>query len=229
VQKTNCTEKVTKDHSESRTRGSPQQNRLENRLVPLLAGVVVTLSHLQLLDVGWRFGSTRSDRRIHSPVQSTIRAKWWKLSLGTGGRAGIMRTPVIPRAIVTRLSGSGSHTIASDRCNKENQLKSKTLFAVVLGSLIVIALSLPVMAQSTTQSTTTTSHDPAAPTQAQTSETTDTTVTPAEPQTQQTDTTTTTVTPQPKMQQTDTTTTTTAPPPEVRRDTTSTTTTTPQQ
>jgi heme-degrading monooxygenase HmoA len=38
-------------------------------------------------------------------------------------------------------------------------MKSKKLFAVVLGSLIVLALSLPVMAQSNTQSSTTTTPD----------------------------------------------------------------------
>ena len=43
-------------------------------------------------------------------------------------------------------------------------MKLKTLFAVVLGSLVVLALSLPVMAQSTTQSSTstTTQNPPAA-------------------------------------------------------------------
>jgi hypothetical protein len=43
-------------------------------------------------------------------------------------------------------------------------MTSKKLFAVVLGSLIVLALSLPVMAQSTTQSSssTTTQNPPAA-------------------------------------------------------------------
>jgi heme-degrading monooxygenase HmoA len=38
-------------------------------------------------------------------------------------------------------------------------MKSKKLFAVVLGSLILLALSLPVMAQSNTQSSTTTTPD----------------------------------------------------------------------
>jgi len=41
-------------------------------------------------------------------------------------------------------------------------MKLKNLFAVVLGSLIVFALSLPVMAQSTTESTTTTTQAPPA-------------------------------------------------------------------
>ena len=47
---------------------------------------------------------------------------------------------------------------------------SKKLFAAVLGSLVVLALSLPVMAQSTTQSnTTTTTQNPSgAPTQSTT-------------------------------------------------------------
>ena len=39
---------------------------------------------------------------------------------------------------------------------KEKRMKSKNLLAVVLGALIVFALSLPVMAQSTTQSSTST-------------------------------------------------------------------------
>jgi len=55
-------------------------------------------------------------------------------------------------------------------------MKSKMLFVVVLGSLIVFALSLPVMAQSTSQSTTTTTHDS---TPAQTQSTTTTTQYPA--------------------------------------------------
>jgi biopolymer transport protein ExbD len=55
-------------------------------------------------------------------------------------------------------------------------MKSKKLFAVVLGLLIVFALSLPVMAQSTTQSTTTTTNDSMP---AQTQSTTTTTQTPA--------------------------------------------------
>src|ERR1700676_5432657 len=95
---------------------------------------------------------------------------------------------------------------------KENRMKSKNLFAVVLASLIVLALSLPVMAQSTTQSTTnTTTQNPSgAPSQstttrtsqdqatmpAATTQTTDTTVTPADPEVKHSDTTTTTVTPQ---------------------------------
>ena len=41
-------------------------------------------------------------------------------------------------------------------------MKSKKLLAVVFGSLVVLALSLPVMAQST-QSTTTTTQTPATP------------------------------------------------------------------
>jgi hypothetical protein len=116
-----------------------------------------------------------------------------------------------------------------DQRNKENWMKYSKLFATALGSLIVIGLSLPVIAQSSTQSITTTSQEPAALPQAQTTQTTDTTVTPPDPQVKQTDTTTTTTTPQPQVKQTDTTTTTTAPPPEVKRDTTTTTTTTPQQ
>src|ERR1039458_9896040 len=39
---------------------------------------------------------------------------------------------------------------------KESEMKSTKLFVPVLGALVVLALSLPVMAQSTTQSTTTT-------------------------------------------------------------------------
>src|ERR1019366_7408226 len=68
--------------------------------------------------------------------------------------------------------------------NKENRMKSKKLFAVVFGSLVVLALSLPVMAQDTTQSTTTTTTQPPAQT-----ESTTTTTTPAtRPQTQTTQT-----------------------------------------
>ena len=53
-------------------------------------------------------------------------------------------------------------------------MKSKKLVAVVLGSLMVFALSLPVMAQSTTQSTSSTTTQDTRP-QDQTTQTTDTT------------------------------------------------------
>jgi len=95
-------------------------------------------------------------------------------------------------------------------------MKSKKLFAVVFGALVVLALSLPVMAQDTTQSTTTT-----------------TTQTPDRPQTQTTQTnesttkykhhhkkvkkekqTTTTTTTPPQREHSETTTTTTRPPPQ---------------
>ena len=49
-------------------------------------------------------------------------------------------------------------------------MKFNKLFAVVLGSLLVFALSLPVMAQSTTQSTTTTTRQDS-PTQSTTTTT----------------------------------------------------------
>ena len=101
-------------------------------------------------------------------------------------------------------------------------MKSKKLFVVVLASLIVLALSLPVLAQSTT---TMTSQDPASVPPAKVTESTDTTVTPAGPEVKQTDSMTTTTTPAPV---TDVTSTTTAPPPKVKQDTTSTTTVTPQ-
>jgi Tfp pilus assembly protein PilV len=133
------------------------------------------------------------------------------------------------RAIVSRLVMMEIVGWSMSNVTKEIRMKSKKLVAVVLNSVIVLALSLSVMGQSTTQSTTTTSQDPAALAQPQTTQTTDTTITPAAPQVKQTDTTTTTTTPQPQVKQTDTTTTTTAPPPEVKTDTTSTTSTTPQQ
>src|ERR1019366_8611905 len=81
---------------------------------------------------------------------------------------------------------------------KENRMKSKKLFAVVFGSLVVLALSLPVMAQDTTQSTTTTTTQPPAQTErttttttqppAQTESTTTTTTPATRPQTQTTQT-----------------------------------------
>jgi hypothetical protein len=158
------------------------------------------------------------------------------------------------RAILLRLSGSGGPTMVSDQPDKENRMKSQKLFVVALASLIVLALSLPVLAQSTTQSNTTTttqnppaaqstttmtSQDPASVPAPQVTQSTDTTVTPAGPEVKQTDSTTTTTTPQPKVTDTTTTTTTpapvtdvtsttTAPPPKVKQDTTSTTTVTPQ-
>ena len=63
-------------------------------------------------------------------------------------------------------------------------MKSKNLFAVVLASLVVLVLSLPVMAQSTTQSTTTTTHQAAPTMPADTIQTTDTTIAPAAPEEQ---------------------------------------------
>ena len=99
---------------------------------------------------------------------------------------------------------------------KENLMKSKKLFALVFGALVVLALSLPVIAQDATQSTTTT-----------------TTQSPAQPQTQTTQTnesttkykhhhkkvkkekeTTTTTTTAPEREHSETTTTTTTPPPQ---------------
>jgi hypothetical protein len=44
--------------------------------------------------------------------------------------------------------------------NKEKQMKSRKIFGVVFGSLAVLALSLPVWSQDTTQSTTTTTQTP---------------------------------------------------------------------
>jgi|ERR1035438_1266690 hypothetical protein len=70
---------------------------------------------------------------------------------------------------------------------KENQMKSKKLFAVVLGLVVVLALWLPVVAQDTTQSTTTTTTQaPAPPPQTQSTTTTMTPATPAQTQTTQT-------------------------------------------
>jgi hypothetical protein len=106
-------------------------------------------------------------------------------------------------------------------------MTSKKLFAFVLGSLAVFALSLPVMAQSTSQSstTTTTQNPPAAQTQSTTTttsqdpavsptttQTTDTKTKYKHHQVKQTDTTTTTTTPAPEQVQKTTTTTTTSPP-----------------
>ena len=69
---------------------------------------------------------------------------------------------------------------------KDNLMKSKKLFAVVFGSLVVLALSLPVMAQDTTQSTTTTTTQNPPPTQTQSTTTTTTPATPPQTQTTQT-------------------------------------------
>src|SRR5260370_8316937 len=77
------------------------------------------------------------------------------------------------------------------------RMKSKKLLAVVLGALVVFALSLPVLAQDTTQSTTTTTTQAPPPDQTQ-STTTTTTQTPPPPQTK----TTTTTTPHPDTPQT---------------------------
>src|ERR1035441_4021586 len=72
---------------------------------------------------------------------------------------------------------------------KESEMKSTKLFVPVLGALVVLALSLPVMAQSTTQSTTTTTttQDP----QPAVSQTTTTTTQDPQPAVSQTSTTTT--------------------------------------
>jgi cytoskeletal protein RodZ len=47
--------------------------------------------------------------------------------------------------------------------NKEKQMKSRKIFGVVFGSLAVLALSLPVWSQDTTQYTITTAQTPSAP------------------------------------------------------------------
>jgi hypothetical protein len=106
------------------------------------------------------------------------------------------------------------------------RMKSKKLLAVFLGALVVFALSLPVLAQDTTQSTTTTTQTPP-PAQTQSSTTTTTETNRPQAQTTQTtesttkykhhhkkvkkekETTTTTTTPQ---EHSETTTTTTTPP-----------------
>jgi hypothetical protein len=67
------------------------------------------------------------------------------------------------------------------------RMKSKKLLAVFLGALVVFALSLPVMAQESTQSTTTTTTQTPPP--AQTESTTTTTTEAGRPQTQTTQTT----------------------------------------
>jgi hypothetical protein len=67
------------------------------------------------------------------------------------------------------------------------RMKSKKLLAVFLGALVVFALSLPVLAQDTTQSTTTTTTQTPPP--AQTESTTTTTTEANRPQTQTTQTT----------------------------------------
>jgi hypothetical protein len=54
--------------------------------------------------------------------------------------------------------------------NKEKRMKSRKIFGVVFGSLAMLALSLPVWSQDTTQSTTTT-QTPSAP-QTETTQTT---------------------------------------------------------
>src|ERR1035438_5082796 len=55
--------------------------------------------------------------------------------------------------------------------NKENRMKFRKIFAVACGSLTVLALSLPVWSQDTTQSTTTTTQTPSTP-QTKTTQTT---------------------------------------------------------
>src|ERR1035437_2211785 len=97
--------------------------------------------------------------------------------------------------------------------HRENRMKSRKLLGVVFGSLAVLALSLPVMGQDPSQTTTTTTQTPSTP-QTQTTQTTEsttkykhhhkkvkkekqtttTTTTPDQPQTQ----TTTTTTPPPQ-------------------------------
>jgi hypothetical protein len=53
---------------------------------------------------------------------------------------------------VAQIKRDGDSTIRSDQyVLKENRMKSKKLFAGVLGPLVVLAVSLPMMAQSTTQ------------------------------------------------------------------------------
>src|ERR1019366_2927253 len=101
----------------------------------------------------------------------------------------------------------GAIRLSVSREIKENLMKSKNLLAVVLGALIVFALSLPVMAQSSTQSTTSTTTQ-----QPQPSQTQSTTTTSQEPAAQSTQTTNTqTKYKHHKVKQTDTTTTTTPP------------------
>jgi cytoskeletal protein RodZ len=101
----------------------------------------------------------------------------------------------------------------SRRYIKENQMKFKKLLAVVFGLLVVLALSLPVMAQDTTQSTTTTTQTPAQP-QTQTTQTNESTTKYKKHHKKvkkEKETTTTTTTPAPR-EHTETTTTTTTPP-----------------
>jgi hypothetical protein len=96
---------------------------------------------------------------------------------------------------------------------KENRMKFKKLFAVVFGSLVVLALSLPVMAQDTTQSTTTTTQTPAQP-ETQTTQTNESTTKYKKHHKKvkkEKETTTTTTTPA-QREHTETTTTTTTPP-----------------
>src|ERR1019366_1056173 len=102
----------------------------------------------------------------------------------------------------------GAIRLSVSREIKENLMKSKNLLAVVLGALIVFALSLPVMAQSSTQSTTSTTTTQ----QAQPSQTQSTPATSQEPAAQPTQTShTQTKSKHHKVTQPDTTTTTTAP------------------
>jgi hypothetical protein len=97
--------------------------------------------------------------------------------------------------------------------SKENRMKFKKLLAVVFGSLLVLALSLPVMAQDTTQSTTTTTQTPDRP-QTQTTQTNESTTKYKKHHKKvkkEKETTTTSTTPAPR-EHTETTTTTTTPP-----------------
>jgi len=97
--------------------------------------------------------------------------------------------------------------------NEENRMKYKKLLAVVFGAPVVLALSLPVMAQDTTQSTTTTTQTPDRP-QTETTQTHESTTKYKKHHKKvkkEKDTTTTNTTPAPR-EHTETTTTTTTPP-----------------
>jgi hypothetical protein len=56
-----------------------------------------------------------------------------------------------------------AHQGIVSQTNKENRMKLRKIFAVAVGSLTVLALSMPVWSQDTTQSTTTTTQTPSAP------------------------------------------------------------------